>query len=47
MFEWRVYVETPKKLFRKTLPGPAAPGVLDRIRAILIRAGIAVTEEEG
>ena len=46
-FEWRVYVETPKKMFRKTAPGPAAPAVLDRIRGMLTRAGIGVTEEEG
>ena len=47
VFEWRVYVETPKKLFRKVPPGPATRPLLDRIRTLLEREGIAVTEEDG
>ena len=45
-FEWRVYVEAPKKLFRKGSPGPASAPLLEGIRAVLTRAGIEVTNED-
>ena len=44
-FEWRVYVEAPKKLFRKASPGPASGTLLEGIRAVLTRAGIVVEDD--
>jgi hypothetical protein len=45
-YEWRVYVTQPKRLFRKSADGPAAPRMLQRIRLALEGAAIAVDQEE-
>lgn len=46
-YEWRTYVTQPKKLFRKSVEGPAGPKMLRTIQRLLEQAGITVEEEDG